>query len=364
MATKATHGVLANAGPRNVIINGNMEIWQRGTSFATLSASAHLADRFRWLKLGAGTGVVTVNRSTDVPDPVTDKTRGWSNYSLHVDVTTADAAMAAGDAFGIYHVLEGYNYGLLAGGDATLSFWVKATKTGTYCVSFRNSNIDRSYVVEYTVDVADTWEKKSVTVPLTETGGTWDYTNGIGLYITWALASGTNFHGTADTWNSANDIATSNQVNALDNVANNFRIARVQFEAGDIATELELETFDQVLVKCQRYYQKYDSAYGDHTYLRFAAGVALTATTSEFPFHLPVIMRSAPTVTFDGTASNFAAYMGGVVRACTSLTTQSRSKDIVTFLTTVASGQTIGHAGTLIANNNNNAWTAFDAELT
>ncbi len=87
-------------------------------------------------------------------------------------------------------------------------------------------------------------------------GGTWNYINGVGLRITWTLASGTNFHGVADTWNSAQDFATSNQVNACDNTANDFRLAKVKFEPGQVATPFVTPDFEQELVRCQRYYEK------------------------------------------------------------------------------------------------------------
>ena len=172
------------------------------------------------------------------------------------DITTADTSIAAGDLTATGYRIEGYDYAQLAGGNATLSFWVKGTKTGIHCVAFQNSAGNRSYVAEYTINTTATWEKKTITVPLTETGGTWDYTNGIGLAIVWTLASGTTFQTTKDTWQTGNYVATSNQVNACDNVANDFRITQVQLEKGDTATPFEYRHFEEEIALCQRYYEK------------------------------------------------------------------------------------------------------------
>ena len=237
---------------KNVIINGNFDIWQRGTGFTAIAELAYSADRILYRK--GGTMVHNVARSTDVPTYAESGTK--SNYSLLAQVSTADATIDAANYCFLEYKVEGYDYARIAGGDATLSFWVKGAKTGIHCVSFRNVGNDRTYVKEYTIATADTWQKVELTVPLTETGGTWDYINGVGLRIDFVLAMGSNFHGTKDAWAVANNISTSSQVNEVDTVANNFRIAQVQFERGAIATDFEYKSFVDELVKCQRYYEK------------------------------------------------------------------------------------------------------------
>ena len=237
---------------KNAIINGNFDVWQRGTSFPTLANTDYTADRFQYFKSGAV--IHNVNRSTLVPSYAQSGVR--SNYSLLADVSTADASIAAGDYSLLNYTVEGYDYARIAGGDATLSFWVYASKTGIHCISFRNDGTDRSYVAEYTVQAVDTWEKVELTIPLTETGGTWDYTNGKGLRIVFALAVGSTFHTTADAWQTGSFLSTANQVNETDSTANNFRIAQVQLERGDVATNFEYKSIADELSRCQRYYQE------------------------------------------------------------------------------------------------------------
>jgi len=276
-------------GARNAIINGNFDIWQRGTSFAAIAGNAYSADRFQYEKNGAM--IHTVSRSTDVPTYA--ESGVLSNYSYLADVTTVDTSIAAGDHCFIEYTLEGYDYARIAGGDATLSFWVKAAKTGIHCVGLRNSVADRSYISEYTIIAADTWEKKIITVPLTETGGTWNYTTGRGLQIVFMLAVGTTFQTTKDAWQTGNFLGTANHVNEVDNVANNFRIAQVQLEKGEAATPFEFRAFSDELGKCQRYYE---SGTRHIVHPGMVNGTTTTAGTISVKFNTP--KRATPTISY------------------------------------------------------------------
>lgn len=301
--------------PENDIINGGFNFWQRGTSFATIASGIYSADRFAYDKVGAM--VHTVSRSTDVP--------GSSpfdiNYSMLVDCTTVDAAIAAGDLCIIGQRIEGYNFKKYVGEYGTLSFWVKGTKVGVHCVSFRNSVSDLSYVVEYAINVTNTWEFKTITIPFDFSGGTWDYTNGIGLSISWALAVGSTFQTTADAWQAGNFFATSNQVNACDNTANNFRLAKVKFEPGQVATPFVAVDFEQELARCRRYYEKsYDlgtaPASATSLGLRTININNLNVSTYAVWFHVVfrVSKRTAPTVVAyasDGTVDKCDMGAGG-----------------------------------------------------
>jgi len=237
----------------NPIINGNMEIWQRGTTFAAAATGTYAADRYSWVTSGAG--VVTINRTTDRPTVV--QAGVLFNYSLEVDVTTADASIAAGDYYGISHKIEGYNWRHFAQRIVTLSFWVLSSKTGIHSVALRNYTADRSYVAEYTINVADTWEQKTVTITASPSAGAWQYTTLLGIDITWTLGAGTNSTTSSlATWNSADDFASTNQVNVLDNTANYFRLTGVKLELGSVPTPIQFVPFEEELARCQRYYQK------------------------------------------------------------------------------------------------------------
>jgi hypothetical protein len=215
------------SGFKNKIIGGDFTInpWQRGSSFAAIASGAYSADR--WQVQHVMDGVVSVLKTADAPTVA--QAGIFSQHCFHVDVTTADASIAAGQYFVTKQAIEGLNAASFGFGQAgtryvTLSFWHKHTKTGTYCVSFQNSANNRSYIAEYVQDVTDTWEFASLTIPV-DTTGTWLYDNGIGLNVYFANACGTTFQTSAGSWVAGNYFASSNQVNNLDSTANNFKIA-------------------------------------------------------------------------------------------------------------------------------------------
>ena len=274
------------AGMRNKIINGKMEIAQRGTSFPSIVQGAYSLDR--WVIGGNSTAaVLTASQVSDGPPG-----EAFQN-SLHLTVTTADATIAATDGCTLNQRIEGYNVRDLILKTFTLSFWVRSSKTGVHCVSFLNSIADRSYVAEYVISAANTWEYKSIIVsgglPF---AGTWNWTNGIGLNVRWALAAGSNFHTTAGSWQTGNFSATANQVNCLDTVGNIFALTGVQLEVGEVATPFEHRPYGTELALCQRYYQV---AYTGG-YRKYVANVIRESVP------LAVVMRAAPTLTKNRTS--------------------------------------------------------------
>jgi hypothetical protein len=252
-----TSGVFNNAKSNNLknwIINGNFDIWQRGTSFASPIDAQYLTDRFMYAKSGAMAHTVT--RDTDVPSFA--QSNCYSQYSLRLNLTTPDTSIASTDYCAIQQIVEGYNWAQMAQKSFTLSFWVKATLTGTFCISLRNSGQDRSYVAEYTINNSNTWEKKTITVLPSPTSGTWDYINGKGLHISWFIAGGSNFQTTAGAWQVGQFFCTANQVNGVNTGATDFRIAQVMLNIGTEASPFKLngETYINEIIACQRYYEK------------------------------------------------------------------------------------------------------------
>jgi len=243
-------------GFKNKIINGNFDFWQRGfdfTGYGTSQSQKYLADRWQLTNTCAAVHYFAASG----PAPTLAQSGAISNSVFLADCTTADTSLASGDIVAISQKIEGYNWADLAQKSFTLSFWVKATKTGIYSVAFRNSNADRSYVAEYTINSADTWEKKIITVLPSPAHGTWNYTNGIGLEVTFVLAAGTG-HQTSNKniWQVGSYAASNNQVNGVDSTANNFYLSQVQLEAGIVATPFEVKPFSTELEMCQRYYEK------------------------------------------------------------------------------------------------------------
>jgi hypothetical protein len=281
----------SNMMGRNKIINGKMEIAQRGTSFAAAANGAYTLDRFVWNN--STSGVVTVSQQTDVPSS------NEFQSSLRVAVTTADTTIVAADQVNISHRLEGYNARDLIGRTFTISFWVRSSKTGIHCVCLNNSGADRSYVAEYTISAANTWEFKTITVSGgLITAGTWNWTNGLGLYVTWILAAGSNVQTTANAWQTGNFAATSSQVNCLDTIGNIFAITGVQLEVGSVATPFEHRPYGAELALCQRYYEVIGGEGQGYPSLQSYGAAGLTYATT-IPFQ--VSKRAAPTMAVVGT---------------------------------------------------------------
>ncbi len=242
----------------NTIIGGNFDTnpWQRGTTFTAVpQTKTYTADM--WSHNADNNSVVNILKTADAPTVA--QCGMLVNNCFHLDVTTADASIGAAQYGDIVQYIEGYNAAQILQKPFTLSFWVKATKTGIYCVSFQNDTTsppNRSYVSEYTINTTDTWEYKTITASASPSSGTWNYTNGRGLIVDFCIAAGSDYQTTAGSWQTGNFLCTANQVNGLDSTANNFKLALVQLQAGSIATPFVQENQQQVLAKCQRYYRK------------------------------------------------------------------------------------------------------------
>jgi hypothetical protein len=210
--------------------------------------------------------------------------------------TTAQASIGAGDYCYIIQSIEGLLFRPLQGKLATLSFWVKAAKTGIYCVAFKTRDNGRSFVKEYTISSANTWEKKIISIPFNDSAnGTYIYDTGVGINVIWAVAAGTTFRtSTIGSWVSGNYIASTNQVNGVDNTANTFQIAQVMLNEGPIASPFGLFGSDYMneLEICRRYYNKLNNprfpcGFWNNSYSRVEVGCPL------YP-----VMRSTPALSF------------------------------------------------------------------
>jgi len=281
---------------KNAIINGDFNVWQRGSSFVGVADQQYSADR--WIYGKSGTMVHDISRTTDVPT-VAQAGRAF-NYSLLIDCQVIDNSISATDYCVIEQRIEGYNFLPIAQKPLTLSFWVKATKIGTHCAYIKNSGADRTYVAEFTINASDTWEFKTINFPATPAAGSWNYVNGIGLSIGFTLACGSNLQTTAGAWQNNGAIGSANQTNTCDNAANNFRLCGVQLEAGSVATDFENRSLDREIRLCQRYFEKsYDLATapgsitsaGCHCYTN--QNTQGNRTTSYFK----VTKRATPTIT-------------------------------------------------------------------
>ena len=292
---------------RNIIINGDMSIAQRGTSTASITGSGyHTVDRMNAIISSQGTW--TQSQSTDVPSG-----QGFAK-SLKMDCTTADASPAASDIVRIQQGIEGQNlqylkYGTSSAESTTLSFWVKSNKTGTYVIQLLNGAVSRQVGKTYTISSANTWEKKTITFP-GDTSTALDNDNSAELYVQFCLGTGSDrSSGTlSSTWKSfvSADQFAGQTVNLADSTSNEWYITGVQLEAGTSASDFEFLPVDVNLQRCQRYYWRNNGANS-----AFGSGVFASSTAGQLYVKFPTAMRSAPSFSFSnniyvgsGTSSN------------------------------------------------------------
>jgi hypothetical protein len=243
-------------GFKSRIINGAMVIDQRNAGAAvtvnSISVSPYITDRF-FCNGVTSDGVFTAQQTTTAP-------AGFTN-SLKFTVTTADASIGATQRYEFAQVIEGFNFADFNFGSAnaktfTLSFWIRASVTGTYGGAFVNEAANRSYVFSYTITAADTWEYKTITVT-GDTTGTWTgATNGYGLRVYWSLGEGSTYQTTAGSWTSGFYIAPTGQTNLIATLNATMYITGVQLEKGSTATSFDYRPYGTELQLCQRYYEK------------------------------------------------------------------------------------------------------------
>jgi hypothetical protein len=227
-------------GRRNLIINGAMQVAQRGTS-STPSNNEFTADRFQ-INF-AGNFDYEQNGGSVTPPT------GFTNY---LALTATGTNTPTGNTtYSVRHNIEGYNISHLGFGTSdaktiTLSFWVRSDVTGTYAVVFRNEGTARSYVTTYTISSADTWEQKTITIT-GDTSGTWNATNGNGLAVWFTFGGGNNYQGTTGSWVSADYRSVSGQANAVAASGNYFYLTGVQLEVGSLATPFEHRSYGEEL---------------------------------------------------------------------------------------------------------------------
>ena len=305
-------------GASNVIINGAMKISQRATSLTGITSSGYkTVDRWRTSLGSAGTWTQTQNAVTDL---------AGFRYSLKMACTTANASLGASSSLNVNTRLEGFDIQQFQKGTASakkwaMSFYVKASKTGTYIVELFDNNNNRHVNKSYTINAANTWEHKKIIFD-GDTSSPFANTNGNCLIVSWFLAAGSDkTSGTLqETWGALTHANRCvGQVNLADSTSNTWEITGVQLEVGDKATDFEHRTFADELARCQRYYtQTYDyGVFVGHSgddYDGTMVMRSLSSTVSnQLGEPLPTRMRSMPTVTFYGPtpATNTAGKIRG-----------------------------------------------------
>ncbi len=284
---------------RNLIINGAMQVAQRGTSSTGVgSANGYFTvDRFQ-VFTGSTAGRATMSQVADGPD-------GFAN-SLKFECTTADTTIAAGENFGIIQILEGQNLQHLKKGTSsaeslTLSFYVKGNASATYTVEMKDNDNDR--INTQTFDVTTSWNKVSLTFVPDTTGALDDDNAGSFQFGIWLHAGSDFTDGTfaSNTWatRTSGNRVYSSATSFFDSTSRTFFITGIQLEVGETATPFEHRSYGDELARCHRYYEK---ATDGNT-----AGTTCDATSGvnyHVPFKHATEMRATPTYTWTEWASS------------------------------------------------------------
>jgi len=299
-------GALSN---RNIIINGAMQVAQRGTSASGVSASGYYTCD-RWNYHRDGSEVITFSQESDAPANF--------KYSQKILVTNADLDIPVNTMMRLEQRIEAgslryINQGTASAKQLTVSFWVKSNKTGSFAVGMFNDNNGATISQAYNINLSGVWEYKTVTFVADTSVGTLSATdNATGLRLWFPLASGTNVNsGTPNVWStSASHRAVGQSVNLFDATNNYWQITGVQLEAGDTATPFEHRSYGQELALCLRYF--YLEQAGTMLYSTYESGAGFYESSCLITGSFPVPMRASPSVTFAGTTGYFVPVMSSV----------------------------------------------------
>lgn len=334
-----------NAMSRQAIINGNFDIWQRGTSWTNPAHGAFLADRF-FIFVGGTLNNITISKQALTPGDIPN-----SYNFLRVSPDGAWPSPGVGDFYTIRQKVEhGTRYLCGMGKKITISFWARSTIPGKKLAV----NIKQDYgtggtpsaTEELTGNVftlSSAWTKYAVTFTTnTLVGKTFGSNNDDNLTVLfwymWGTSFLSRFNGTAaETFGGAGTID----------------IAQVQLCAGDVALPFQPRSFAEELQLCQRYYERWDNAL-DGERINFLA-IADSTTNFRAVMNFRVKKRKTPTMLQGGL---FRLFPGGAGTTITFLET-SQNQTIINASTT---GATLNQA-TCLQNADSGGWIAADAEI-
>ena len=346
-------------GFKNRIINGAMTIDQRNAGASVTAVSDKTFSCDRWMSRNSASSKFSMQQDAGGVTPPA----GFSDY---LGVTSlAATSVGSSDYYAIQGVVEGYNVADFNWGTAnaktiTLSFWVRSSLTGTFGGSLTNYDNTQSYIFNYNISAANTWEQKSITI-VGPTTGTWNVTNSGAFNITFSLGVGSTFRSTANSWLSGNFFTTSGETQVVGTNGATFYITGVQLEVGSTATSFDYRPYGTELALCQRYYERVTAT---ANYMTYANGQAISTTGANGPWIFNVVKRAAPTMG-NSTVSNLAVTKANDASetATGSITWSQIGQTAAQWIITVGSGLVAGNATRLLSNGNTTSYIEASAEL-
>ena len=358
--TVAEQQALIGVGRRRINLNGAMNVWQRGTSFTSVSSVVYHSDRHQTYISNTATGVATITKSTDAPSGF------GSSYKL--EVTTADTSLATGAEYGLYHFFEGQDLQGIKKGTAdalplTFSFWVKSSLTGKFVVELMdNDNSYRHCNKPYYINSANTWEYKTITFPPDANSGTFDNDSNNSFHFNFWHGGGSFFSGSSlqESWGALDQSARADgQTNIYGTNGATWQVTGVQLEIGKVATPFEHRSYGEELALCQRYY--YLHAEGGNDFV--GMGDFYQANQVDVGIQFPVTMRAIPTLDQVNGTNYYIVYTAGVaIYVSTAWIIFRPSPTAATLYATPAVNGTAGNAARIVTNSSG-SYIAFKAEL-
>jgi hypothetical protein len=345
----------ARAGRKNLIINGGMQVAQRGTSATGLGASSGYFTLDRYNAISSTTGRFTMSQSTDAPI-------GFAK-SMKVDCTTADTSIGANEYAIFTQAVEAQDIQDMARGtsgakEVTVSFYVKGNASTTYVCELQD---EAGRELSKTFNVTTAWERVELTFPAdtnVAAANTYDNTAGIYLYI-W-IQAGSNFSSgtTPTTWaDQSNANRCAGIGNFFSSTSNELYITGIQMEVGSVATDFEHRSYGEELSLCQRYFERFDYGGGGRSGL---TGQCHTTSVMYGGFHFQP-KRATPSIS-TSTVSNFRILHAGAATNVTGLAFNANTMCARVGVST-GGGLTAGRAGCMDTANDNGQYIDIDAEL-
>ena len=353
-----------NAKP--LIINGDMQIAQRGTSFthANSNNNEFPVDRFQFV-LGS------IGEYTSTQESLSSGAAYNAGFkkAARIDTTSAVSSPDAGDYFWFQYIMEAqdclvFKKGTSSAEKMTVAFWVKSNKTGTGQLTVKDSDNDRQVAGTYTISSADTWEHKVINLPA-DTSGAMNNDNGAGFRFEWWLGAGSSYSGGAvpTAWEARADGDRGVSTLAInDNTANDWAITGIQVEVGEFSSTtlppFQFEDTGDNLARCQRYFQMI--AEGDNKSI--GVGGYYTGANVGVVLDLKEEMRTTPSITQSSGANYFDIQANDSTDTFNTFTITDSTERVVRMYNNTEVSGTAGHFG-MFRTSDSSAKIGLDAEL-
>ena len=335
-ATGLAWAAASGGAARNIVINGAMDIWARGTSFNSFgSTSVYTADRY-YAYRGALAAGLTVSRQ------VTSDTTNLPNIQYAARLQRDSGNTSTAQVLFLSD-LESVNSIPLAGQTVVFSYYARAGANYSATSSAFSGTLVTGTGTDQALRSSYTGQTNAVSVSATLTT-TWQRFQGTATLASTATQIGLNFNFTPTGTAGANDYV---------------EITGVQIELGSVATKFQRNgsTIQGELAACQRYYYR---QIAPTTSTVFGGGWASSTTVAKVQTYAPVTMRVAPTAI---DYANIQLWDGGATYTITSFGLEYTSQNTLAISAGVSSATLTAYRPCAILSTSTSGYLGFSAEL-